>query len=610
MLQGARRPRSTRCLDAAILPSVRTSAWLGALGLLALACTAKERAENVESNGGSGGSSTAGSAGDGGNSGSAGSSSGGVGATGGTGGTGGSSAGTAGGGSGGTGGVELQDPTLDVKRTPDLVGFTTTLDATGSTDPEGENLSYAWVLRSAPQNSQLGDADLDLSVPGVVSFLGDKGGDYVFNVTATTPDNRSASQDVTVRVPALPVPFIEGRTGGSGYDYFVRVVDSDAERARDVSCRLSLGSNDPENDLEFLGGLMALPGWYLPMGHGVFYPEVTIDPSSGTGTSSLRVSPVVNTCGDAQQRTLVDGSTEGRIQGLLALNPSATRLAYLDTSMESGGVRLATIAVDGSDRRILYGSDSLSGVVPVWVDDTHLAWLEHSAGDYIYSSVDVVGGGQPNHPQKQQHLFCSVQQVDNVAQFAFTPFGILIRTLGGSLGVGIHLVSGTDCGAAKTLIGTQFADLSSFSLAPDNQSIVFSAKGPTDVDSNVYELVVDGFSAPTRRFGDDSGNDVDPRYTPDGRQVIWTQLSFDSAGFPSGTGVHIANLDGKYSARLAAQDVQDPQVTVVHALHPRDIVVNCNFSISGQPAGKGWAWGLGLFGLVLLSRRSWRRKRG
>ncbi|MCB9590167.1 MAG: PD40 domain-containing protein [Polyangiaceae bacterium] len=587
---------------------MRTSAWLGALGLLALACTAKDRAENIDGDGGSAGSATAGSAGTAGDGGSAGSagSSGGVGATGGASGE---TGGSAGGGAGGTGGAVLQDPTIDVQSTPDLVGFTTTLDATGSTDPEGQNLSFSWVIRSAPPNSQVSDSSLDVSNPGEVSFLGDKGGSYTFNVTATTTDNRSVNQDVTVVVPALPVPFVEGRGGTQGYDYFIRVVDSDAEHARDVSCKLSLGSNDPKNDTEFLGGLMALPGWNMPMGDGVFYPEVNIDANTGEGTSSLRVSPVVNKCGDAQQRTLVDGSTEGRIQGLFALNPGGTRLAYLDTSMANGGVRLATIGVNGTDRRILYGNDVLSGVVPVWVDDTHLAWLEHNSGDFIYSSVDVVGGGQPGNPDKQQRLACTVQQVDKLAQFAFTPFGILIRSLGGSLGVGIHLVTGTDCGAAKTLIGTEYADLSSFSVAPDGQSIVFSAKGPNDVDSNIYELVVDGFSTPTRRFGDDNGNDIDPRYSPDGRQVIWTQLSFDSQGFPSGNGMHIANLDGKYSAVLATQDATNPQmVTVVHALHPRDIVINCNFSISGQPAGKGWSLGLGLFGLVLLSRRSWRRK--
>ncbi|MGE0325492.1 MAG: TolB family protein [Polyangiaceae bacterium] len=593
---------------------MRTSAWLGALGLLALACTAKERAENINGNGGSAGSATAGSAGDGGSAGSAGSS-GGVGATGGVsggaGGTAGSGGGgTAGGGAGGTGGVVLQDPTLDVKSTPDLVGFVTTLDATASTDPEGENLSFSWVLRSAPQNSQVSDSSLDVSSPGLARFLGDKGGSYTFNVTATTPDNRSANQDVTVVVPALPVPFVEARGDGQGYDYLIRVVDSDAEHARDVSCKARFASSDPKGDMEFLGGLMALPGWNMPMGHGVFYPELDIDPNTGGGTSSLRVSPVINKCGDTQQRTLVDGSIEGRVQGLLALNPGGTRLAYLDSSIANGGTRLATIGVDGTDRRILYGSDVLSGVAPVWIDDTHLAWLEHNSGDFIYSSADIVGGGQPGNPQKQERLGCTAQEVDKLAQFAFTQIGILIRSLGGTLGVGIHLASNTDCGVAKTLVGSEYAELSSFSLAPDGQSIVFSAKGPNDVDSNIYELVIDGFATPTRRFGDDNGNDIDPRYTPDGRQVIWTQLNFDSQGVPGGSGMHIANLDGKYSALLATQDATNPQmVKVVHALHPRDIVINCNFSISGQPAGKGWSLGLGLFGLVLLSRRSWRRKR-
>ncbi len=585
---------------------------MGVLGLLALACTAKERAENVDSNGGSSGSGGTAAAGSGGDGGSAGSNTGGVGATGGSA-TGGSAMGGSAGtnhGTGGTGGAMLQDPVIDVQTDPDLVGFTTSLDATGSTDPEGENLTISWVLKTAPMNSQLGDSDVDVSTPGVASFLGDKGGSYTFTVTANTPDNRSATQDVTVNVPALPIPFIEGRKGMQGYDYFVRVVDSDGEHARDVSCKLGFGSTDPAGDMEFLGGLMSLPGWNMPMGNGVFFPEVTLDPNTGSGFAKLVVSPVQNKCGDPQQRTLVDGATEGRVQGLLALNPGGTRLAYLDTDTVNGGVRLATIGVDGTDRRILYGSDLLSGVVPIWVDDTHLAWLEHDAGDYIYSSVDMVGAGQPGNASKQERLVCSTALVDKMAQFAFTPFGILIRTLGGSLGVGIHLVSGTDCSSAKTLVGTDYTDLSSFSVAPDKQSIVFSAKGPNDGDANVYELVVDGFSAPTRRFGDDNVDDIDPRFSPDGRQVIWTQLTFDSQGVPSGTGVHVANLDGKYGMRVAAHDPNNPTTpTVVHALHPRDIVINCHFSISGQPAGRGWSLGIGLFGLALISRRTWRRRR-
>jgi len=76
-----------------------------------------------------------------------------------------------------------------------LTGKAFTLDATGSSDVDGDSLSYQWTLRSAPAGSKAELSDKTQSKP---TFTPDLAGDYEFVLVVN--DGASNSPEITVAV--------------------------------------------------------------------------------------------------------------------------------------------------------------------------------------------------------------------------------------------------------------------------------------------------------------------------------------------------------------------------------------------------------------------------
>ena len=75
------------------------------------------------------------------------------------------------------------------------VGDTVILDGSGSTDPEGAPLSYAWVLESLPSGSTAVLMSADSATP---SFVPDVTGDYVVSLVVSDEELDSDPDYVTV----------------------------------------------------------------------------------------------------------------------------------------------------------------------------------------------------------------------------------------------------------------------------------------------------------------------------------------------------------------------------------------------------------------------------
>jgi hypothetical protein len=77
------------------------------------------------------------------------------------------------------------------------LGDTATLDASGSSDPDGDPLTYAWVFSTIPTGSNLVDTDISQSGGSSASFTADIAGVYILLVAVT---DGSDSDSDTVRI--------------------------------------------------------------------------------------------------------------------------------------------------------------------------------------------------------------------------------------------------------------------------------------------------------------------------------------------------------------------------------------------------------------------------
>lgn len=84
-----------------------------------------------------------------------------------------------------------------------------TIDASGSSDPAGGNLTYRWTLVSGPNSPAITGP-----TGSVASFSNLVQGNYIFQLTVTNTSNLSSTQNVSVTVS--PAASAGGDTGGTG----------------------------------------------------------------------------------------------------------------------------------------------------------------------------------------------------------------------------------------------------------------------------------------------------------------------------------------------------------------------------------------------------------
>ena len=75
------------------------------------------------------------------------------------------------------------------------VNETVTLDGSGSSDPDGDPLTYNWAIASKPALSNVSITDKDKEM---ASFTPDRTGNYVIELTVTDVDGESDKDNVTV----------------------------------------------------------------------------------------------------------------------------------------------------------------------------------------------------------------------------------------------------------------------------------------------------------------------------------------------------------------------------------------------------------------------------
>ncbi len=83
-----------------------------------------------------------------------------------------------------------------------VVGQPAQLDGTGSSDPDGDDLTYAWSFVSVPDGALENDASIEDATSATTQFTPNTIGQYELNLEVTDAGGRSSSDTVTIEVVA------------------------------------------------------------------------------------------------------------------------------------------------------------------------------------------------------------------------------------------------------------------------------------------------------------------------------------------------------------------------------------------------------------------------
>jgi hypothetical protein len=368
-------------------------------------------------------------------------------------------------------------------------------------------------------------------------------------------DGVTRTQPVTVTVPTVPVFYVEGRSG----QFAVGVVRSDGSDRRLVSCPIV----DPQaqNGVRF-AGLYGLRTFEPPDGGPVRSVFLEIAPAPSGGVQEFRLWSGDEQSGCSTQpavRIDSNGFYNDHAHFWPRFSPDGRRVLYVDKpqDMQAYTYRVVTTGVDG---RLVFiprsGMIKLHDTPPVWIDDTHLAWVENVSTTATPHLV-VYGAEDGNASSMQTLLDCDgvlgvINQIEWV-NGAFLVAGATGTTLNTANPppIEIYRMAPGACSRAQTLAAQPPGGVAwDFAVSPDGQTMIYSA---TDGNKtrDLYRVPTDGSAAPIKFAGDPDFDEVGPRFVAGGRQVVWTQAT---DMLPStGSGVMIANADGTHARSLYAQ---------------------------------------------------------
>lgn len=445
-------------------------------------------------------------------------------------------------------------PTALISVAPDLVGFPTKLDGSGSVDPAGGALRYAWHFVKQPPGSTVTDADLT-QVP-TPSFSPDKGGAWTVALTVSNGGGDSATAQMDFSVPTVPLFYRSGTFGASSENIELGVVRSDGTGAHAIACAVSAsydGGPPVGADFQF-PTLWGMRVWDPPM-PGV--SKLVFEEVRGGSEFRLYATDENGDC-TAHPPVRLDDSTAHAHQ-FPRFSPNGARVAYVDSSTPH---RVITVAVDGTSRHVVRSTMARDpGTPPVWTSDTHLAWAEDlnatgSSHLVILSADDADNAGDTLATKMLDCDPATAGTLRVINQFDLTPDLIIAggkqSRLETNQPVEVDLyrfaVPAASCVAATaTLLASEppGGDSWDFALSPDGKTIVLSSShGQIIGDAgtpphDLFTVAADG-STPLTRFTGSAANldDVGPRWLAGGRQLGWTQLG-------QGGGLAVANANGQ-----------------------------------------------------------------
>jgi hypothetical protein len=512
----------------------------------------------------------------------------------------------------------VPQPTAHLDTTPDLVGFSTLLDATASTPVDGATI-VAWSFHfvSVPSGSAITDDSLVAAGDGTARFEPDLGGDYSVELIVRQADGLQASAQATVTVPTEPVFYYEGLALDGGMSQLgVAVMRSDGTNRHLINCPLV--APDALKSLRFAGlyGMRRFEPDTGPV-RSVF---LEIVPDADGGVSDFRLWAADENSGcNTQPAVRIDttGFYNDHAHFWPRFSPSGQRVLYVDKPQDLAAYsyRLVTVGFDDTQLYVIRsGMPKLSNTPPVWVDDDHIAWAEDISTTstphlVIYQASDQTASGDSATTPGDRTILLDcdgpggatgtpILQVINQIEIrdgVIYVAGATGSTVGSNPApMQIYRMTPGSCSLATVLASEPPGGLSwDFALSPDGRTMAFSSTGGA-MYSDLYTVAPDGSSPPRKLAGDPDTDDVGPLWIAGGRQLVWTAVADEKP--VRGTGVMIANADGTHVRSLYAESAG------AKVIAGSNMGVACDYANGAVPIGT-----LILLAAILLVIRAVRR---
>jgi WD40-like Beta Propeller Repeat len=529
-------------------------------------------------------------------------------------------------------------PVAVIQSTPDLVGFVTRLDGSGSSDPLGRALTYGWRFISVPVGSAISAAALMPSASAITpSFDPDLGGTYTVELTVSAPDGTQGVTTADVVVPTIPIFYVEGKVNGDlGQSAAMGVVRSDGSGRRTMSCNLLPDAGFSGTATDFVGQTqqIGMLRSFYPTGGTptVVYLQFFVDDMMNATAKLFRADETTDCAAKPPvQIDSSDATAANHIHAWPRLSPDGKRVVYLDESTDQNNpanpIRVITVGLDGSSLRRVRSSEKVSSVPAIWTDNTHLAWVESDPNDghpIIVKASDANFAGDSNVAPADRTLVIECTSADGPDQLT------VINQI--ALGGGGFVVS-AGYRARKPLFGNTFGSLNlyrmidscavgmrtvlveepatgesfDFDVSPDGLTVVFSSTHGEPVQEDggatplhdIFVLPTDGSGTPRKLAGSPVFEDVGPVFVAGGRQILWTQYNGTNADQgPSGGGLMLIDDDGTHQRSLYGNSHDADNAVLVSS--GGNAGFTCDWVAGTAPTG---AAVLVVFFVLLLLRR-------
>ncbi|HEY2747863.1 MAG TPA: hypothetical protein VGL86_24745 [Polyangia bacterium] len=529
--------------------------------------------------------------------------------------------------------IMLPVPAIAAK--PDLVGFTTSLDGSGSTDSLGDTLTLTWTIDAVPTGSAITTAALSSTSASKVTFEPDRGGVYKIALTAAAPDGRTATITSNVTVPTVPLFYVRAGETTTTSSFGAHVFASDGTGEHAIGCDVKSDGGIDESSIQtlpFVGHAWEPPtlGTAQPLYAFLAFVDTSSPPAMVVGS-------IATNCTTSPPIRVDNNVFNDHIPVTARFSPDGTRIVYVDMPEDSsqGTYRLVTVAVDGVGPKHVVRSDGYFGFTPaIWLDNQTVAWLERDTSDFnpftIYSAPDANAAGDPASNMRTQVLRCDQSTTSThlaeINQFEMSPFGMIVA---GSTStrdvlepppfpaVNIYRLATGDCSIAnpnaKTMAAEPIGGLSwDFSLSPDGLTILFSSThteavpdgGLPEPQTDIFLMPSDASAAPQKIAGDPLYDDTSPRYIAGGRQFTWSRTQRNRDMVADTPAVMIANADGTHVHAFVPTPASGERVIAT------EIGANRGYDCSGVPGTAGATATtafIGALALLLLALRPRRR---